>query len=65
MHQTGEIDMPKITSTADLTRIREQAQQEIKIRQKSGTQIIVGMGTCGIAAGARETMRAVLDRSNL
>lgn len=53
--------MPKITSLEDLGKIRERAQQEINTRQKSGTQIIVGMGTCGIAAGARETMRAILD----
>ena len=25
-------------------------------------QIIVGMGTCGIAAGARETMKAILEK---
>ena len=24
-------------------------------------QVIVGMGTCGIAAGARDTMKAILD----
>ena len=53
--------MPKIKSLADLTALREQAQQSLKVREKSGTQIIIGMGTCGIAAGARETMRAVLD----
>jgi NADP-reducing hydrogenase subunit HndB len=25
-------------------------------------QIIVGMGTCGIAAGARDTMKAILEK---
>ena len=28
---------------------------------ETGTRIIVGMGTCGIAAGARETMHAILE----
>lgn len=49
-------------SLEDLKRIREQAQAQIKLRtQESSTKIIVGMGTCGIAAGARETLMAILD----
>ncbi|MGL5206616.1 MAG: (2Fe-2S) ferredoxin domain-containing protein [Acidaminococcaceae bacterium] len=45
----------------DLKALREKLQSDIKVRQKQGTKIIVGMGTCGIAAGAREVMSAVLD----
>lgn len=56
--------MPKLKSLADLQKIREQAQQEFKIRTETGTKIIVGMGTCGIAAGARETMHAILAELN-
>ncbi len=52
--------MPKLKSIADLQKIREEAQREIKVRVETGTKIIVGMGTCGIAAGARETMHAIL-----
>jgi NADP-reducing hydrogenase subunit HndB len=52
--------MPKIMSLEDLKKVRAQAEQTIQVREKAGTQIIVGMGTCGIAAGARETMRAIL-----
>ncbi|MBC7332841.1 MAG: (2Fe-2S) ferredoxin domain-containing protein [Synergistetes bacterium] len=49
-------------SLEDLKRIREQAQAQIKLRtQESNTKIIVGMGTCGIAAGAREALMAILD----
>lgn len=49
-------------SLEDLKRIREQAQAQIRLRtQESNTKIIVGMGTCGIAAGARETLMAILD----
>lgn len=53
--------MPKLKSLEDLKCLREKAQQELKIRQNTTCQITVGMGTCGIAAGARETMQAVLD----
>lgn len=49
-------------SLEDLKRIREQAQAQIRLRtQEASTKIIVGMGTCGIAAGARETLMAILD----
>jgi NADP-reducing hydrogenase subunit HndB len=53
--------MPKLTSLEDLKRIRDQAQKDMKVRLQTGTTITVGMGTCGIAAGARETMHAILE----
>jgi len=54
--------MNAIKSLEDLKKIREQALEKRKATAVSGaTQVIVGMGTCGIAAGARETMKAVLD----
>lgn len=52
--------MPKLKSLEDLKHLREKAQNEFSIRQHTTTKITVGMGTCGIAAGARETMQAVL-----
>jgi len=52
--------MPKLKSLEDLQKIREQAHRDLKVRTETGTKIIVGMGTCGIAAGARETMHAIL-----
>jgi NADP-reducing hydrogenase subunit HndB len=52
--------MPKLKSVDDLRRLREQAQHEISIRRQTESKITVGMGTCGIAAGARETMQAIL-----
>jgi NADP-reducing hydrogenase subunit HndB len=54
--------MPKLKSLEDLKHLREQARQELNIRQNT-TKIAVGMGTCGIAAGARETMQAILGES--
>ncbi len=52
--------MPRLKNIEELQKIREQAQQALKVRTETGTRIVVGMGTCGIAAGARETMRAIL-----
>lgn len=45
----------------DLKALREKLKNDIKVRQNSTTKIIIGMGTCGIAAGAREVMKALLD----
>lgn len=47
---------------ADLEALRKRAQEATKIREgEQGTKIIVGMGTCGIAAGARDVMAAIMD----
>ena len=52
--------MPRIGSIEELSSLRDQAQKELRIRLGTGTRITVGLGTCGIAAGARETLQAVL-----
>jgi NADP-reducing hydrogenase subunit HndB len=52
--------MPRLKSLEELQKLRDKAQHELTIRQKTGTTITVGMGTCGIAAGARETMHTIL-----
>ena len=52
--------MPKLNSLDELRRLKEKAQQEMKVRSDTGTKITVGMGTCGISAGAREVMHAIL-----
>jgi NADP-reducing hydrogenase subunit HndB len=49
-------------SLEDLKRIREEAQKAIKVREgQQKCKIVIAMGTCGIASGAREVMSAVLD----
>ena len=50
-----------IKSLEDLRKIKETARQATNARHENGTQVIVGMGTCGIAAGARTIMTAILD----
>lgn len=54
--------MNAIKSLDDLQKIKEAALAKRKLSETSGSkQVIVGMGTCGIAAGARETMKSVLE----
>ncbi|MCI0474244.1 MAG: (2Fe-2S) ferredoxin domain-containing protein [Ignavibacteria bacterium] len=52
--------MAKIT-IADLEKIREESRRSLVLREGAGrAKITVHMGTCGIAAGARDIMAAVL-----
>ncbi|MFP4481524.1 MAG: (2Fe-2S) ferredoxin domain-containing protein [Thermovirgaceae bacterium] len=53
--------MPKITSLEDLRKIKEQAKDLTSARSGGKKRIIVGTGTCGIAAGARDVMTAILS----
>lgn len=54
--------MPTVKSLDDLKKIREEALKKQQLKETTGkTEIIVGMGTVGIAAGARETLKAILD----
>jgi NADP-reducing hydrogenase subunit HndB len=53
--------MTRINSLEDLDALKEKAIQKQIYRQKAGyTQIIVGMGSTGIAAGSRETLKTIL-----
>ncbi len=54
--------MPTVKTLEDLKRIREEALEKRNAKSTTGqAQVIVGMGTCGIAAGARDAMKAILD----
>ena len=52
--------MPKLMSIEDFKKLQEESRRSIRMRTKTGTRIIVGMGTCGIAAGARQTLQAIV-----
>jgi len=59
----------KITSPQDLLRMRDRARGGIELRGGfKERQVIVHMGTCGIAAGARDVLAelaAELDRKSV
>ena len=49
-------------SLEDLNRIREEALKKVNLRQDNAQyRVLVGMATCGIAAGARPVMKAFLE----
>lgn len=50
-------------SLAELAALREQMRASMNMRQDAtdDTRVVVGMATCGIAAGARPVLTAVLD----
>ena len=53
--------MPKLT-IEDLKKIRENSKKMTTLREGGATvKITVHMGTCGIAAGAREVMDTLMD----
>ncbi len=48
----------------ELMAIRENAKKKMTVREDTGdeaTRIVVGMATCGIAAGARPVLNAFVD----
>lgn len=54
--------MAKLT-LEDLRRMRDEKQKAMEMRDSSNkdVQVIVGMGTCGIAAGAKDTFTALVN----
>lgn len=51
-------------SLAELAKIREEALKRVDLRtERKGTRIVVGMATCGITAGARPVLTAMLDEA--
>jgi NADP-reducing hydrogenase subunit HndB len=53
--------MPRLNSVEELEALRNRLQRNQSVSSRSRTKITVGMGTCGISAGARDVMRAILD----
>jgi NADP-reducing hydrogenase subunit HndB len=52
----------RITSPADLKAVQEQARSEIDLRAgQKDIRINVHMGTCGIAAGARDVLASLMN----
>jgi len=52
-------------SLEELKKIREEAAKRMNLRdQKDGYKLVVGMATCGIAAGARPVLNALVEEVN-
>ena len=53
-------------SIEELNAIRERMQQTIQVRSDNtdNIRVVVGMATCGIAAGARPVLTAIVDEVN-
>ncbi|HNX13671.1 MAG TPA: (2Fe-2S) ferredoxin domain-containing protein [Oscillospiraceae bacterium] len=51
---------------AELAAIREKTRKTIELREESddNIRVVVGMATCGIAAGARPVLAAFIDEIN-
>lgn len=50
-------------SIAELAAIREKMKNKVSIREGSGQiRVVVGMATCGIAAGARPVLSAFVEK---
>ena len=55
-----------IKSLEDLMKIREESLKRVQLREAGEAEgdvveLLVGMATCGIASGARETLSALLE----
>lgn len=53
-------------SLAELKAIRDKTRASVTLREnaEAGTRVMVGMATCGIAAGARPVLLAFMDEIN-
>lgn len=53
-------------SLAELQAIRDKARENMTLRsgQHEGIRVVVGMATCGIAAGARPVLNAFVEEIN-
>lgn len=52
-------------SLAELAAIKEKMQNKVVMREGSGDiRVVVGMATCGIAAGARPVLNAFVEEVN-
>jgi NADP-reducing hydrogenase subunit HndB len=63
----------KIKSLTELAKLRDSVQSKIEFRETGTTKddkidILIGMATCGIASGARDTYNALqelIDKNNI
>jgi NADP-reducing hydrogenase subunit HndB len=55
-----------VKTREELQALRERAKAALAVRDsQGGTRVVVAMGTCGIAAGAREVLTAFIEELSL
>ncbi len=58
----NKMEVIKMKSLAELQAIRDKAKANVTLRKDDhAVRIVVGMATCGIAAGARPVMNAIME----
>jgi NADH-quinone oxidoreductase subunit F len=62
MEALGDLNMDRIRSLADLSNYKQKSLKKVNTNKE--TKIVIGMGTCGIAAGAQDVWDAVYDEIN-
>ena len=53
--------MTRLENCEELRKMRTAVRKNQKIRADTRTKIVIGMGTCGVAAGAQETRDAIVE----
>ena len=53
--------MPKISNLEELKKLREKSIAVTAARKEGKFRVIIGLGTCGIAAGGRKIMEVAMD----
>ena len=53
--------MPRLNNAEALTRLKADLQKNFQAQKGQEIIITIGMGTCGLAAGAGETAQAILE----
>ena len=54
--------MTRLENGEELRKMRAAVRKNKKIRADTRTKIVIGMGTCGVAAGAQETRDAIVEQ---
>ena len=52
--------MPKISNLEELKKLREKSIAVTAARKEGKFRVIIGLGTCGIAAGGRKIMEVAM-----
>ncbi|MBP8683873.1 MAG: (2Fe-2S) ferredoxin domain-containing protein [Synergistaceae bacterium] len=53
--------MPKISNLEELKKLREKSIAVTAARKEGKFRVIIGLGTCGIAAGGRKIMEVAME----